>query len=54
MVFQKQIVSDLLVRHIPFFRVRGDLQYRIRYVERVLAQFQKYHNLLDPLPIAHD
>lgn len=52
-VFQKQITSDLLVRRIPFFRVRGDLQSRIRYVERVLAQFQKYHNLLDPLPIAH-
>ena len=52
-VFQKQIISDLLVRRIPFFRVRGDLQHRIRYVERVLAQFQKYHNLLDPLPIAY-
>jgi len=52
-VFQKQIISDLLVRRIPFFRVRGDLQSRISYVERVLAQFQKYHNLLDPLPIAH-
>lgn len=52
-VFQKQIVSDLLVRRIPFFRVRGDLQSRIRDVEQVLAQFQKYHNLLDQVSIAH-
>jgi NadR type nicotinamide-nucleotide adenylyltransferase len=53
-VFQKQIVSDLLVRRIPFFRVSGDLKRRICQVERVLAQFQKYHNLLDSVPLAHD
>jgi NadR type nicotinamide-nucleotide adenylyltransferase len=46
-IFQKQIINDLVVRKIPFFRVRGDLQTRLGYVERILTQFEKYHNLLE-------
>lgn len=52
-VFQKQIISDLVVRKIPFFRVRGDLQTRIGYVEGILAQFEKYHNLLEHFQVAN-
>ncbi|MBD2110017.1 AAA family ATPase [Nodosilinea sp. FACHB-13] len=52
-VFQKQIVSDLVVRKIPFFRVRGDLQTRIRYVAGIIAQFEKYHNLLEHFQVAN-
>ncbi|MBD1874595.1 AAA family ATPase [Nodosilinea sp. FACHB-131] len=52
-IFQKQIVSDLVVRKIPFFRVRGDLKARIGYVERILAHFEKYHNLLEQFQVAN-
>ncbi len=44
-VFQKRIVSDLLMRKIPFFPVRGDLETRIGYVQQILRRFQKYQNL---------
>ncbi|MBD2110864.1 MULTISPECIES: AAA family ATPase [Cyanophyceae] len=52
-VFQKQIISDLVVRKVPFFRVSGDLQTRIGYVERILAQFKKYHNLIEQFQVAN-
>lgn len=48
-IFHKQIISDLVVRKIPFFPVRGDLQTRIGYVKRILTQFQKYQNLMASL-----
>ena len=46
-IFQKQIESDLILRKIPFFRLIGDLDTRIQYVKKVLAQYQKYGNLID-------
>jgi len=40
--FQKQIVGDLLVRKIPFFILRGNLDTRVSQVKQVLKKFQKY------------
>lgn len=46
LVMQKRVVADLLVRKIPFFLLRGDLETRIRYVEEILEKYRKYENLL--------
>lgn len=46
-VMQKQIVSDLILRHIPFFVLRGNLQDRVDTVKRVLAQYHQYENSTD-------
>ncbi len=43
-VFQKQIVSDLLDRRIPFIRIAGSLDERIEQVDRVLSSFRMYSN----------
>jgi HTH-type transcriptional regulator, transcriptional repressor of NAD biosynthesis genes len=45
--FQKQIVSDLLVRKLPYFVISGDVQTRVKRVQSILGDFQKYMNLLD-------
>lgn len=45
-VFQKQIISDLLVRKIPFFVLRGNIETRVKTVKMVLSRYQKYKNLL--------
>jgi HTH-type transcriptional regulator, transcriptional repressor of NAD biosynthesis genes len=44
-VFQKQIVSDLIVRRIPFFLVRGDMETRRQTVRGVLGRYTKYRSL---------
>lgn len=44
-VFQKQIISDLIIRKIPFFLVRGDMETRVNYVKTVLDKYRKYENL---------
>lgn len=46
-VFQKQIISDLLLRKIPFFMLRGDIQTRVQQIKRILRKYRKYHNLLE-------
>ncbi|NTW00924.1 MAG: AAA family ATPase [Oscillochloris sp.] len=46
-VFQKQILADLRVRHLPFLLVSGDLETRVRQVSALLARHQKYGNILD-------
>lgn len=43
-VFQKQIISDLLERKIPFILIQGDLESRMRRVEEVLEDFVHYSN----------
>jgi HTH-type transcriptional repressor of NAD biosynthesis genes len=53
-ICHKQITSDLVVRKIPFFPVRGDLLTRIGYVKRILQQFQKYQNLMASFQPTHD
>ncbi len=45
-VMQKRIVTELLRRKIPFFSLRGDLETRIRRVEKILDGYRKYENLL--------
>jgi NadR type nicotinamide-nucleotide adenylyltransferase len=48
-VFQKQILSDLLVRKIPFIPLGGPLEARAQKVKAVLAKHRKYQNLLETL-----
>jgi nicotinamide riboside kinase len=43
-VFQKQIISDLLVRRVPFFVLRGGIEQRVGAVRSVLARYRKYMN----------
>ena len=45
--FQQQIVGDLLQRRIPFFTLRGTVAERITQVVAILAQHQKFGNVLD-------
>ncbi len=54
LVFQKQVVDDLKVRKIPFFRLRGDLETRINYVRFVLSGFQKFQNPADLFSTSRD
>lgn len=42
MVFQEMIEQDLLSRQIPFIRLCGDLESRMRVVAAVLAGFEKF------------
>lgn len=44
-IFQKQIVGDLLVRNIPYFVLRGDLEARVKTVKQILGRYQKYISL---------
>lgn len=46
-IFQKQIISDLIVRKIPFFLLQGDLETRVLYVKNILNKYSKYKNLLN-------
>jgi len=45
--FQKQILADLHERRLPYFTLRGDLQTRVRSVNRILQRHRKFTNLLD-------
>jgi HTH-type transcriptional regulator, transcriptional repressor of NAD biosynthesis genes len=45
-VFQKQIIADLLVRKIPFFTLRGDLETRTAHVKAIVDRYQKFTNFL--------
>ncbi|HEY9693445.1 MAG TPA: AAA family ATPase [Oculatellaceae cyanobacterium] len=45
-IFQKQIISDLIVRKIPFFLLQGDLKTRVQDVKSILAKYRKYDNLV--------
>lgn len=46
-IFQKKIIADLLLRRIPFVRVRGTIEQRIAQVQAVLATHYPYQNLYD-------
>lgn len=46
-IFQKQIIGDLLVRKIPFFVLRGDIETRIAKVKKTLGKFQKFRSLVE-------
>jgi HTH-type transcriptional repressor of NAD biosynthesis genes len=45
--FQKQILSALILRKIPFFPLRGDLETRVQRVKTLLSKYRKYHNLIE-------
>lgn len=42
--FQKQIIADLHERKIPYIKLSGSLEERIKIVEEVLEKFRKYNN----------
>jgi NadR type nicotinamide-nucleotide adenylyltransferase len=46
-IFQDKITSELITRKIPFFRLNGSLEERIKIVKRILKNFKKYTNILD-------
>lgn len=46
-IFQKQIIGDLLARKIPYIVLSGDLETRVEKVKYVLSKFQKYHSLAE-------
>jgi len=46
-VFQKQIIGDLLARKIPFIVLNGNLDARIAKIKWVLSKFQKYRSLIE-------
>lgn len=46
LIFQKRIIADLQMRHIPYFVLRGDLATRIGTVKAILEGHQKFDNLL--------
>jgi HTH-type transcriptional repressor of NAD biosynthesis genes len=48
-VFQRQVISDLLQRKIPFFLLRGTLDERVAQVHHLLQRYHKYMNVLDLL-----
>lgn len=43
-VFHKQIIADLKERRIPYISLKGDLDTRIKKVQSVLENFEKYNN----------
>lgn len=43
-VFQKQTVADLLVRKVPFFTLRGDLETRIQSAKAIVDRYQRFTN----------
>lgn len=45
--FQKQIISDLRTRKIPYFLLSGNLKRRVEVVKKILQRYQKYNNLVE-------
>jgi len=46
-IFQKQLISQLIMRKIPFFELSGNLEIRMKRVKMILSKYQKYNNLLN-------
>jgi HTH-type transcriptional regulator, transcriptional repressor of NAD biosynthesis genes len=46
LVFQKQVCADLILRKVPSFTLRGDLETRIEYVKSIVDRYQKFSNFL--------
>lgn len=46
-IFQKQILADLQIRHLPYFMLRGTIPQRVKFVSRVLKQHHKFGNVVD-------
>jgi len=45
--FQRQVITDLNTRKVPFFMLRGTLEERVEQVRNVLRRFTKYMNVLE-------
>lgn len=45
-VFQRQLLSELAIRKIPYFTLRGDPDSRVQAVRRVVDRFTKYQPIL--------
>lgn len=45
--FQRQVISDLNERKVPFVTLRGPLEERLDRVRCILDRFEKYTNVLD-------
>ena len=45
--FQRQVIADLNARRVPFLRLSGDLDARVRGVRAVLGYYRKFSNVLD-------
>jgi NadR type nicotinamide-nucleotide adenylyltransferase len=48
-IFQKQLLSDLILRKVPFFPLGGDLETRVQKVKKILLKYRKYRNLIELL-----
>ncbi len=46
-VMQQRILSDLHMRKIPYFLLRGDVEMRVATVQSLLVRYCKYQNLLN-------
>jgi HTH-type transcriptional repressor of NAD biosynthesis genes len=53
-VFQKQVISDLNQRKVPFIMLSGSLKERVSRVCRVLKHFEKYSNILNIPAVLYD
>ena len=53
-VFQKQVVADLILRKIPFFTLRGNLEDRAEYAKAILNRHRKYGSIADQLMHNHE
>lgn len=42
--FQKRVIADLKERRIPYLILKGNLKDRVKNVEKVLSQFEKWSN----------
>ena len=47
-VFHKQVVADLEMRRIPYIRLSGGLEERMKKVEETLAAYEPYRNFFGP------
>ena len=48
-VFQKQIIADLQMRHIPYFLLKGTLEERAESVSKILKPYRIYRSLIECL-----
>ncbi len=49
LVFQKQIITDLRLRRIPFFMLRGTVEQRAAMVQMILSHYHPYQTVVELL-----
>jgi HTH-type transcriptional regulator, transcriptional repressor of NAD biosynthesis genes len=45
-IFQRQIEGELIIRKIPFIRLVGNIETRIKYIKNILSRHYKYSNIM--------